>query len=138
MYLTKILINFLDLSCKLSNSTILLTDKEHIIFVSSNIDSKIYLDKKISRDLKNILKLYETDQSTINYMNTTMDSIVNLSCDDNTNMYSSQIILPISHEHVDGLLIFFTNNRKYLPSNLNFAMTTKQFTEIFSTKEYLV
>lgn len=138
MYLTKILTNFLDLSCKLSNSTILLTNKERIIFVSSNTDNKIYLDKKISTDLKNILNLYETDISTVNYMNTTMDSIINLSCDDNVNMYSSQIILPIAHEYVEGLLIFFTNNRRYLPSNLNFAMTTKQFTEVFSTKEYMI
>ncbi len=137
MYITSLLTNFLDLSSKLSNSTILLTDTESIILVSSEIDKTLYLNKKISSDLKNIIKLYSSDTCSINYMNTTMDSIIKLTEDDSINMYSSQIILPIVHEALDGLLIFFTDNRKYIPSNLNFAKTTRKFAETFSTKKYL-
>lgn len=67
------------------------------------------------------------------YMNRSMDTVVPITIDDNISKYKSQIILPIIHNDiVDGLLIFVTDDRKYLTSNLNFAKTTKHFVELFS------
>lgn len=66
-------------------------------------------------------------------MNTSMDSIVPIVVGDDISKYKSQIILPIVHNDiVDGLLIFLTDERKYLASNLNFAKTTQHFAQLFS------
>lgn len=50
MYVTDKLINFLNTSKKLSNSTILMTDLEKVIFVASDFENS-YLNKQISNDL---------------------------------------------------------------------------------------
>lgn len=137
MYVTKKLIDFLNLSGELSHSTIVLTDTEKVILITSKEFTSLYLNKEISDNLKNVLQLYKSDNTAIDYINTDMTNIMNLVIDDNTSMYRSQIILPIIHDTVDGLLIFFTNDRNYIPSNLRFAMTTKHFAELYSSKEYM-
>lgn len=135
MFITKSLINFLNSSCNLSNSNIVLTDLKRIIFTSSDVET-CYLNSKLSGSLKQILDSNYLNKTT--YLNTTTDSIVPLIDNDNNLRYKSQIILPIFHNDVlDGLLIFFTEDREYLPSNLKFAKTTKHFVELFSTKDYL-
>lgn len=136
MYVTNKLMNFLTISSKLSNSTILLTDLEKIVFVAAEDNTELYLYKKISTNLKNILSLYEQEHTAVNYINTTMESIVDLVVNDNISHYTSQIILPITHHDIEGLLIFFVNDREYIPSNLKFAKTTKHFTELFSSKDF--
>lgn len=84
------------------------------------------------------LNLYKRDLNSIDYVNTSMNSIVPIVVDDDISKYQSQIILPIVHnEMVDGLLIFVADNRKYLESNLRFAKTAKHFVELFSTETYL-
>lgn len=137
MYVTKKLINFLNLSGELSHSTIILTDTRKVILVTSKEFTNLYLNKEISNNLKDVLKFYKSDYNAINYINTDMNNIINLIIDDNISRYRSQIILPIIHDTIDGLLIFFTNNRNYIPSNLRFAMTTKHFVELYSSKEYM-
>lgn len=127
------LINFLTSSSILSNSTILLTNLEKVLFVSTEEDKKKFLGKNISNSLKNILSLYQHEDA-INYLNTTMESIVTLIENDTISSYRSQIILPVverKYATLEGLLIFFVRDRQYLQSNLNFAMTTKQFVDLF-------
>ncbi len=137
MYVTNKLIDFLNTAKFLSNSTIILTDVEKVIFSASDNDND-FLDKYISNSLKQILNLFKYDISTVDYINTSLDIVVPIILNDDISRYMSQIILPILHNNiVVGLLIFITNNRKYLPSNLRFAKTTQHFTEIFSTKQYL-
>lgn len=137
MRITNKLTDFLNLSGELSNSTIILTDTEKIIFTTSDELNKLCLDKKISNNLKDVLNLYRLDTDTINYINTNMNNVIDLFVDDDIKRYRSQIILPIIHDTVEGLLIFFVNNRNYIPSNLKFAMTTKHFTELYSSEKYL-
>lgn len=137
MYISKKLVTFLNSSSQLGDSTILLTDLEKIVFVASeeDDDSHYYLGKTISPSLKQILSLYESEKA-VNYMNTTMESILDLVPQD-INSYRSQIILPVVEQNnhtLEGLLIFFVQNREYLPSNLHFAMTTKHFTDLFCTR----
>lgn len=135
MFITKSLINFLNLSQNLSDSNIILTDLKRITFTSSDVETN-YLNNELSNSLKQILT--SPHLSDICYLNTTMDSIIPLVDDDNILKYKSQIILPIFHNSTpDGLLIFFTEDREYLPSNLKFAKTTKHFVELFGTKDYL-
>lgn len=135
MFVTKSLINFLNSSCYLSNSNIVLTDLKRIIFTSSDVET-YYLNNELSSSLKQILSSSYLNRAT--YLNTTIDSIVPLIDNDNILRYKSQIILPIFHNSTpDGLLIFFTEDREYLPSNLKFAKTTKHFVELFGTKDYL-
>lgn len=137
MRITNKLTDFLNLSGELSNSTIILTDTEKIIFTTSKKFKNLYLDKEISNNLKDILELYKLDCNSIDYINMDMNNIMELIVNDNVERYRSQIILPIIHDTVEGLLIFFVNNRNYIPSNLRFAMTTKHFTELYSLEEYL-
>lgn len=135
MFITKSLIDFLNSSCNLSNSNIVLTDLKRVIFTSSDVET-YYLNNELSDSLKQILDSAYLNKTT--YLNTTIDSIVPLIDNDNILKYKSQIILPIFHyDTLDGLLIFFTEDREYLPSNLKFAETTKHFVELFSTKDYL-
>lgn len=135
LFITKSLIDFLNSSCNLSNSNIVLTDLKRIIFTSSDVE-KHYLNNELSDSLKQILASSYLNKPA--YLNTTIDSIVPLISNDNISKYKSQIILPIFHNDIaDGLLVFFTGDREYLPSNLKFAETTKHFTELFSTKDYL-
>lgn len=137
MYITNSLSKFLNDARILSDSTIILTDLDNVVFVASN-KSTNYLNKILSEDLKQILKLYINDTSTIGYMNTTMDSILPITLDDDISKYKSQIILPIIHNDiVIGLLIFIADNRKYISSSLKFAKTTQHFTEEFITRAYL-
>lgn len=135
MYLSDKLINFLMVSSRLSNSTILLTDLEKVLFIAAEELPDKYVDKTLSSSLKKIISLYESEHTAINYMNTTMDSIVPLIEHDIISSYSSQIILPIVHDELEGLLIFFASDRKYLFSNLKFAKTTKHFVELFSKED---
>ena len=137
LYITNSLINFLNDSKFLSNSTIILTDLEKVIFVESD-NSNNYLNTELSTSLKQIINLFETDINTVDYMNTTLDNIVPITIDDDITKYKSQIILPIIHDSIiDGLLIFIADNRKYLASSLKYAKTTQHFVEVFTTKEYL-
>lgn len=55
MYVTDRLINFLNTSKNLSNSTIVLTDTQKVIFVASDFKNT-YLNKRISNDLIRIFK----------------------------------------------------------------------------------
>lgn len=135
MFITKSLIDFLNLSQNLSDSNIILTDFGRITFTSSNVE-KGYLNSELSNSLKQILTSSHLDD--ISYLNTTIDSIIPLVNNDNILKYKSQIILPVVYNSTpDGLLIFFTEDREYLPSNLKFAKTTKHFVELFGTKDYL-
>lgn len=135
LFITKSLIDFLNSSCNLSNSNIVLTDLKRIIFTSSDVE-KHYLNNELSDSLKKILASSYLNKPA--YLNTTIDSIVPLISNDNISKYKSQIILPIFHNDItDGLLVFFTGDREYLPSNLKFAETTRHFAELFSTKDYL-
>lgn len=135
LYITQSLINFLNSSTSLSNSNIILTDLEQVVFASFDIE-KDYLNNKLSDSLKNFL--YSHDLSNVHYFNTTVECMIPLIINDNISKYKSQIILPIVHNNItDGLLVFFSEDREYLPSNLKFAETTKHFTELFSTKDYL-
>ena len=135
LFITKSLIDFLNSSCYLSNSNIVLTDLKRIIFTSSDVE-KHYLNSELSESIKQVLDSPYLNKSA--YLHTTIDSIVPLVNNDNISKYKSQIILPIFHNDVaDGLLVFFTEDREYLPSNLKFAETTRHFAELFSTKDYL-
>lgn len=135
MYITQSLINFLNSSTSLSNSNIILTDLEQVVFASSDIE-KNYLNRKLNKSLTQILD--SSSLASCSYLNNARESILPLIIDDNVLKYRSQIILPIIHSNApDGLLIFFTDDRKYLPSNLRFAETTKYFVEVFSTKDYM-
>lgn len=137
LYITNALTKFLNDSRLISNSTIVLTDLETIVFVASDKKTN-YLHENLSDSLKKILNLYMTDISTVDYMNTTTDTIVPIISGDDYSKYKSQIILPILHyEKIVGLLIFIAKDRSFLPSNLEYAKTTQHFVQIFSTKEYL-
>lgn len=130
------LTKFLNISSLISESTIILTDLDKTIFVASNKPNN-YLNNYLSDDLKNIINFYCIDLSCEDYINTTLDSIVPITNNDTINAYKSQIILPITHRNIlDGLLIFLADNRYYLPSNLNYAKTTRHFVEIFTDKIY--
>lgn len=136
MYITEKLTNFLNLSENLSQSHIILTDKNSVVFLThdKNLPN---INTKISKELNEILKLYSTDQSLIDYINTNMDRIIPICEDFNSTLYKSQIILPIFQNNLlEGLLIFLSEKEHYLPSNLKFAKTTKHFVEIFSSKKY--
>lgn len=137
MYITNQLTSFLDLSKTLSNSHIILTNLKSIILVASDTKSN-YLNMEISNELKQILKLYSSNQNLIDYINTTMDTIIPICKYKDCCNYQSQIILPVVQNKIlKGLLIFLSEKERYLVSNLNFAKTTKHFVEIFSTKNYL-
>lgn len=138
MYITKSLIDFLSISKDLSHSTILLTSLERVIYVASEHDNSIYLDHEISSDLKQILDLYLRDSSADEYLNTTMNRIIPIIEKKDIRKYRSQIILPIIQDkQLQGLLIFVSEDREYIESNLDFAKTTKHFVEIFSMENYL-
>lgn len=112
MYITNKLIDFLNTAKFLSNSTIILTDVEKVIFSASD-NYNDFLDKYISNSLKQILNLFKYDISTVDYINTSLDIVVPIILNDDISRYMSQIILPILHDNiVVGLLIFITNNRK--------------------------
>ncbi len=129
MYVNNRLIEFLNMSSFISRSNIFLTDLEKVIFISSNASSD-YLNNVLSIELKKILNLYINDTSCADYLNVSMDNIVPIFWGD-TAKYMSQIILPIvTNCVVAGLLIFTADDRKYLPSNLKYAKTTKQFAEV--------
>lgn len=137
MYITNKLVDFLTTSKKLSNSTILLTDLKRVILSLSDF-TKEFMNKELSQNLIDILNLYKEDLAFADHMNISMNTIVPLIFDDDISEYKSQIILPIVHSGVvDGLLIFISNDRIYLKSNLKFAKTTQHFVELFSSKKYL-
>lgn len=134
MYVTNTLVDFLNSSAILSDSSIYLTNLEKFVFSTNSL----YFDKAIGNKLKSLLDLYIKDNCMSDYMNTNLDSIIPLISNDNILNYKSQIILPVVEDDcVSGLLIFTTNDRIYLPSNLEFAKTTKHFTEIFCSKKFL-
>lgn len=99
MYITDSLVNFLNDSMLLSNSTIVLTDLNKVIFVASNKNTG-YLNKSLSDDLKKILSLYIFDSTCIDCMNVSMNTIVPIVENDDVSKYKSQIVLPIIHNDV--------------------------------------
>lgn len=137
MHITNQLTTFLDLSKNLSHSHIILTNLNSIIWVASDTKND-YLNMDISGELKQVLQLYSSDQDLVDYINTTMDKIIPICTNPDCVDYQSQIILPVIQNNIlKGLLIFLSENERYLISNLNFAKTTKHFVEIFSTRNYL-
>ena len=121
------LLQFLTDSQKLSNCYILLTDLSEIICVIPDSIKYYYLNKNISNDLKKIINsnLHSDDSFLFNNKIKVIPIVEN-----DTFMYSSQIILPVFfNNQFEGLLIFFVNNRTFLKSNLNYALTTKKFIE---------
>lgn len=105
MYITDSLVEFLHNSMLLSDSTIILTDLNKVVFVASNEDNN-YLNKNLHDNLKKLLSLYVSDSCYIDYMNTSMDTIVPIVEDDDISRYESQIVLPIIH---NGIIDRFVN-----------------------------
>lgn len=134
MYISDDLISFLHTTKILSNSAIILTDLEKVVFADSDeCNNNDYLNKFISENLRILLNS--------NFNNNSFPYILNNLCDiipivfNDKIKYISQMILPIKiNNNIIGALIFVTDNRKYLPSNLKFAKTTKYFTEKFLIK----
>lgn len=134
MYINNKLIDFLNDAQKISNSSIIVTDLDKIVFVASS-SKKIHklLNLSISNDLKQISQLFLEDISSIDYINSSMCDVVPIIYNDDVSKYKSQIILPIIHGcDVDGLLIFVADDRYFIKSNLKFAKTTRHFTELLS------
>lgn len=125
------LTNFLNDAHKLSQCNILLTDKSKFIFTSLCFENDIFIRKNISNDLINLTKLFIDDSNfaytTISGENCCIPLLGNESIN-----YTAQMILPIFHKELDGFLVFFSTDRKYLESNLRFARTTQHFTEKLS------
>lgn len=118
-------------NCNL-DSNILCTDLNNILFSATNTEDEYYNDKKISLEIKNIIKSWEN----ISYKKELI-MIYNMSCipiiQNDINHYYSQMILPICHsDKLDGLLIFYRKDRNYIPSSAKSAITTKEFVEILS------
>ena len=118
-------------NCNL-DSNILCTDLNNILFSATNTEDEYYNDKKISLEIKNIIKSWEN----ISYKKELI-MIYNISCitiiQNDINHYYSQMILPICHsDKLDGLLIFYRKDRNYIPSSAKSAITTKEFVEILS------
>lgn len=130
MNISNSLNNFLNDSQKLSHSTILLTDRNNIIFVSpSNVEFfNIFMNHSISKDLKHLLKQFNKQKKNEILYSKNLNSTINLIYHDSL-AYEFQIILPIINNLIEGLLIFFSIDRDYLPSNLRYAKTTKYFIE---------
>ena len=85
LFITKSLIDFLNSSCYLSNSNIVLTDLKRIIFTSSDVE-KHYLNSELSESIKQVLDSPYLNKSA--YLNTTIDSIVPLVNNDNISKYT--------------------------------------------------
>lgn len=136
MYITDCLIEFLHNSMLLSDSTIILTDLNKVAFVASNDDNYYYnyIDKNLDDSLKKFL--YSSNFDNDNFFDIHVDNIIPIIEKENVSRYKSQIILPIVHNNiVDGLLIFVTDKKKYLDSNLKYAKTAKHFVEILTIED---
>lgn len=124
------LINFLNDSQAISNYNILLTDLNNIIIAKPSYIEETYLSKSLSYNLLELLSsiTYSKNQQ---YLFVDKENILPIFKDD-SNSYASEIILPIfNKDKLFGLLIFFSYDKKFLNSNLNYAMTTKFFVEKF-------
>lgn len=130
MHINDTLTNFLNDSQKLSHSTILLADRNNIIFVSPiNINYfDIFMNHSISKDLKHLFKQFHKQKKNEILYSENSNSTIKLIYHDRI-AYKSQFILPINAPLMEGLLIFFSTDRDYLPSNLRYAKTTKYFIE---------
>lgn len=125
------LTNFLNDAHKLSQCNILLADKNKFIFTSLCSKGDIFIGRNIGNDILRLTNLFVKDP---NFSYTTIyneNPYISLLGNETIN-YTAQIILPIFHEKLDGFLVFFSTDRKYLVSNLRFAKTTKYFTEKLS------
>lgn len=125
------LIDFLNDAGKLSHCNILLTNEEKFVFSHMYYEEDVFTNKHISNDLKKILKFCINDKSFTYTTISPSNPCIKLIESDNIN-YTAEMILPIFTDKLDGLLIFFSTDRKYLESNLRFAKTTKYFTEKLS------
>lgn len=130
MNISNSLNNFLNDSQRLSHSIILLTDRSNVIFVSSSNAEyfNTFMNHSISKDLKYLLKKFSEQKKNEILYSKNLNSTIKLIYHD-TIAYEFQIILPIIDNLVEGLLIFFSTDREYLPSNLRYAKTTKYFVE---------
>lgn len=130
MNISNSLNNFLNDSQRLSHSIILLTDRSNVIFVSSSNTEyfNTFMNHSISKDLKYLLKKFSEQKKNEILYSKNLNSTIKLIYHD-TIAYEFQIILPIIDNLVEGLLIFFSTDREYLPSNLRYAKTTKYFVE---------
>lgn len=130
MYINNSLNSFLNDSQKLSHSTILLANRNNIVFVSpSNIDYfETFMNHSISKDLKHLFNQFNKQKKNEILYSRNSNSTIKLIYHDRI-VYQSQIILPIVNNLLEGLLIFFSTDREYLPSNLRYARTTKYFIE---------
>lgn len=130
MFINSSLNSFLNDSQRLSHSTILLANRNNIIFVSpSNIGYfKTFMNHSISKDLKHLFNQFNQQKKNEILYSRNSNSTIKLIYHDRI-AYQSQIILPIVDNFLEGLLIFFSTDREYLPSNLRYARTTKYFIE---------
>ena len=122
--------NFLNDSQLISNYNILLTDLNKIIVAKPSHIEDLYLFQHLSDKLLQILLSFNYDnRNNQKYLFVNPNTIIPLLKHDYYT-YSSEIILPIYNKNkLFGSLIFFSNNKIFLASNLNYALTTKTFVE---------
>ncbi len=122
--------NFLNDSQLISNYNILLTDLNKIIVAKPSHIEDLYLFHHLSDKLLQILLSFDYDnRNSQKYFFVNPNTIIPLLKHDYYT-YSSEIILPIYNKNkLFGSLIFFSNNKIFLASNLNYALTTKTFVE---------
>lgn len=136
MRLTEEAKNYLSKSIDAQKSEILLADFDKILFSANRNVKKIFNCRTISLQLKAIIDSWENESTKTEVFISEPANCIDIIMNDSYK-YMSQIFLPIYQESkLVGVFMHFTDNRRYIWSNLRNAKTLRHFTELLTSEEF--
>jgi len=137
MRLTKEAKEYLSESIDAVKSEILVADLDKVLFSANKRAKKIFAYRNISSQLKAITESWQMQGPEAEVFISEPSECIDIIPNDSYK-YTSQIFLPIYQENkLVGVFMHFTDNRKYIWSNLRNAKTLKYFTELLTSEEFI-
>jgi len=137
MRLTKEVKEYLSESIDALKSEILVADLDKVLFSANKSAKKVFTFRKLSPQLKAITDSWQKEGPEAEVFISESAECIDIIPND-PYKYTSQIFLPIYQEgKLVGIFMHFTDNRRYIWSNLRNAKTLRHFTELLTSEEFI-
>lgn len=137
MRLTKEVKEYLCESIDATKSEILIADFDKVLFSANKSAQNTFVNKPISLQLKELIASMKNNGPEVEVLIVEPVDCIDIIPND-AYKYTSQIFLPIyQRNELVGVFMHFTDNRRYIWSNLRNAKTLRHFAELLTSEEFI-
>ena len=118
-------------------SEILVSDLDKVLFSANQSAKNTFVNRALSPQLKELIYSWKSKGPEAEELIVEPAECIDIIPNDSYK-YTSQIFLPIYQENeLVGVFMHFTDNRRYIWSNLRNAKTLRHFTELLTSGDFI-